>query len=267
MNQHEQKYIELQKRIDAYLAGNLSQQEADELWGDLISNPDYYEYFETNIYLRNLYSDYLSNTNPQGSKSGSAGSVIHRLSTRWHWYVAAASILILLGITVLTLNHRTTLDKLSVKEINSNNIESPDIMRSDSGKTKKSDSLLNLGYHATITGNISRAEEIYTDIINNYDDRSSNIMAHLNLGILKYNNQEYRLAREHFSTVINKTKQQEDRRLREKAYWYLGNTYLNLEEKQKAKEAIYNAWSANGVYRKPAERLLEEMDYEFSRAD
>ena len=267
MNEHEQKYIELQKRIDAYLAGTLSQQEVDELWADLISDPDYYEYFETNIYLRKLYSDYRSSTSPQGSDARSASTVIHKLSDRWHWYVAAASILILLGISVLTLNHRASLKKLSVKEINSNNIESPDIMRSDSGKTKKSDSLLNLGYHATITGNISRAEEIYTNIINNYNDRSSNIMAHLNLGILKYNNKEFRLAKEHFSTVIKKTKQQEDRRLQEKAYWYLGNTYLSLEEKQKAKEAIHKAWSANGVYRKPAERLLEEMDYEFSSAD
>lgn len=267
MHENEQKYIELQKRIDAYLNGDLSQKEIDELWADIIGNPDYYKYFETNIHLRQLYSK--SKTSPSPSTtSDRQSSKIHILSPRWYWYVAAAAILIIvLSVNLLKMNHQDSLDALSVKEISNSEIESPDIMRSDSGKTKKSDSLLNLGYHATITGDIKKAEDIYATIIDRYNNQSSTIQAHLNLGILKYNQKEYQLATDHFKTVIKQLDNGSERRLLEKAYWYLGNTYLNLKESDKAQRAIYNSWAINGIYRKPAERLLKEMDYEFSKAE
>lgn len=267
MQEHEQKYVDLQKRIDAYLDGKLSRQEVDELWADLIGNPEYYKYFETNLHLRKLYSQHQSSSN-QPTTAGSSTSFIHKLKPGWYWYVAAAAVLIIaISINLLKMSRDDSMDKLAVEEISSNQIESPDIMRSDSGKTKKSDSLLNLGYHATITGDIRKAENIYNTIINDFDDQSSSIQAHLNLGILKYNKQEYQLATDHFKTVIKQLEDKEERRLLEKAYWYLGNSYLNMEESEKAKEAIYQTWSANGIYRKPAERLLKEMDYEFSEAE
>lgn len=260
MNTNEQKYIELQKRIDAYLNGDLSQQEVDELWADLISNPDYYNYFSTYVHLKKYYADQQQST--QFSDTSEKEASVHKLIPTKYWYIAAAAILVaVLSVNLLKMHTGYSLTSWAVDEIPSSDIESPDIMRSDTGKTRKSDSLLNLGYHATITGDINEAENIYATIINKYNKQSSAIQAHLNLGILKYNEEEYKEAIGHFKSVIDRIEKDEGRML-EKAYWYLGNSYVNIDKLQDARDAVYNAWTMNGIYRKPAERLLKKLDYE-----
>lgn len=45
--------IEIQKRIDEYIEGNLSENEIDELWVIFLESPEWFDYFTT---LLNLYS-------------------------------------------------------------------------------------------------------------------------------------------------------------------------------------------------------------------
>lgn len=45
--------IEIQKRIEQYIQGRLSDEEVDELWVLFLESPEWFEYFTT---LLNLYS-------------------------------------------------------------------------------------------------------------------------------------------------------------------------------------------------------------------
>ena len=45
------KQIDIQKRIQAYINGNLSQQQIDELWIEFLKDPDWYDYFITELHL------------------------------------------------------------------------------------------------------------------------------------------------------------------------------------------------------------------------
>lgn len=272
------KYQQLDSRIDAYLNGQLSDHEIDELWSELIGNSDYYDYFKTKVHLKKIFEERASTSSddssqsasvhplPQEQKSKNSDSKRTDSNTTWIWFAAAAAILALVfGLNIFQMSTDTSLSFWTIESIPSGKLESPDIMRSDSGKTKKSDSLLNLGYHAMITGEIDQAEQLYTTIVTKYSNEQSALLAHLNLGILKYNQEHYEKAISHFKSVIESNTPRV--RVEEKAYWYMGNAYVNLDELEKARDAVHEAWSINGVYRNPAGRLLRKLDYQLGRVD
>lgn len=49
----ELKNINIQKRVDQYIQGKLSENEIDELWVTFLESPEWFEYFMT---ILNLYS-------------------------------------------------------------------------------------------------------------------------------------------------------------------------------------------------------------------
>ena len=46
--------IEIMKRIDRYIRGELNQQEIDELWIGFLEDPQWYDWFEAELHLINL---------------------------------------------------------------------------------------------------------------------------------------------------------------------------------------------------------------------
>ncbi|WP_069130350.1 hypothetical protein [Rhodohalobacter halophilus] len=54
IHQTKQKEIEVYKKIETYISGNLSQFEIEELWEILINNPDLMNQLETALNVRSL---------------------------------------------------------------------------------------------------------------------------------------------------------------------------------------------------------------------
>jgi tetratricopeptide (TPR) repeat protein len=82
----------------------------------------------------------------------------------------------------------------------------------------------------------------------------------LNLGILYYNVADYEQATLFFESVANTDAM--NRFFTEKAWWFLGNAYLNLEMFEEAKVAVNMAYESDGRYVEAAQSLLQKLDQE-----
>ncbi len=47
--------------------------------------------------------------------------------------------------------------------------------------------------------------------------------------------------------------------IREKAYWYLGNSYFQMNQLEQARQAIQHAYELNGAYRRVTKHYLDAL--------
>lgn len=258
MNTHPRD-IEIIKQIDAYVKGKLNAQQAEELWIDLLKHPEYLDLLEVEITLKALHDD------KRDSKKQETG--ISPLQRSWKWIAAAASVAILVvALNFLTGDIQKTIREFALAEISiANNLAAPPVLRSQQSTLTEADSLLNLGFEAALSGNLNKAVDIYETIIQKYDTDPAVAQAYLNIGVITYNDGEFEPAAKAFEQAIARVR--DNALLVEKAYWYLGNAYINLNKLEEAREAIHSAYLLDGIYRKTAFRLLRKLDYELGYID
>ena len=256
--------IELEQKIDAYIKGKLTEEEAQELWEKLLQRPDYIELLKTELGVKSILEKRSSNKN---STSAEESSIIYSIQHSWKWMAAAAAVaLLVVSINFFQLDTNKSLQSEVPGEFNlAENLSSAEVFRSQKTETLPADSLLNQGFEAALSGNISKAIAAYDKIISKYGDESAATKAYLNKGIIQYNSGGFGESIESFKAVINRDTNREV--LEEKAYWYMGNAYINIEQLQKAREAIYKVYSMDGIYRKPSFRLLKKLDYKLGNVD
>lgn len=253
--------IKIIKQIDAYLKNQLSEEETEEFWIELLKNPTYMEYLETELTVKSILEEKNRGT------AGSSERAVTMLKKSWKWFAAAASVAILVIATnLLRTETPASLRDETIGTINmTTNLAAPLVMRSQKSTLSGADSLMNIGFEAALSGDISRAITMYKDVISQYGGEPAVAQAHLNIGIIRYNSGAYKSASQAFQQALAKVRN--DELLKEKAYWYLGNAYINLDQLEKAREAIHNVYAMDGTYRKPAFRLLRKLDYEMGNID
>ncbi len=246
----------MEKRIDAYVKGQLSGQEAETLWVQLLKRPDYIDLLETELVVKAIIEEELAGRAEDTKTTYLFGKPVR---ASWKWVAVAASIAILvISLSLFTTDKQPALQNMTLPEINMvENLSSTPVFRSQKNNVRRADSLLNVGYKAAISGDIKRAVGIYNDIIRGYGDTPAAAKAHLNLGIIQYNNGRYEEAAGAFSRAAGGVRN--DAILEEKAYWYLSNAYVNLGRFADAHEAVQKAYSMDGIYHNPAQRLLNRL--------
>lgn len=256
--------IELEQKIDAYVKGKLTEEEAQKLWGKLLQHPEYIELLKTELGVRSILAKRSSNDN---STSAEESSIIYSIQYSWKWMAAAAAVAILVvSINFFQLDTNKSLQSEVPGKFNlAENLASAEVFRSQKTETLPADSLLNRGFEAAISGNISKAIAAYDKIISKYSTESAATKAYLNKGIIQYNSGGFGESIASFKAVIDRNTEREV--LEEKAYWYLGNAYINIEQLEKAREAIHKVYSMDGIYRKPSFRLLKKLDYQLGNVD
>lgn len=253
--------INLEKQIDAYIKGHLSEEEVDKLWVELLKNPEYIDLLETEIAVKKVFDE---RNRKEVSKPATP---VFALKKSWKWLAAAASVAILvIAINLLKVDSEQSLQQLALSDINiAESLASPEVLRNQEGRLADADSLLNIGFRAAVSGELSKALKLYQEVIETYKNEPAVAQAYLNIGIIKYNSGDYEPASEAFSNALKEVK--EEPLLKEKAYWYLGNAYINLDRLEEAREAIHKTYALDGIYRKPAFRLLRKVDYELGNVD
>ncbi|MGK7392795.1 MAG: tetratricopeptide repeat protein, partial [Candidatus Cyclobacteriaceae bacterium M2_1C_046] len=259
--------LNLEKQIDAYIKGHLSANEAEELWASLLLRPDYIELLETELYIKQIIEEELAEEKGRSKTAQPIEFFRDSLAHSWKWMAAAASIAILvIAINFFQAEKNQSIQELVLGEINMvENLASAEVKRSQEMKLPAVDSLLNLGFKAAISGNVDEALGFYKEVIENYNNTSNASMAYLNLGIIEYNAEKYKEASVAFSDAIQRI--EDDRILKEKALWYLGNAFIKLDRLEEGREAILRAYSMDGIYRNPASRLLQRLDHELGITD
>ena len=256
--------IELEKEIDAYVKGKLSEEEAQKLWEKLLQHPDYIELLKTELGVKSILEKRSSNNN---STSAEENGIIYSIQNSWKWMAAAAAVAVLVvSINFFQLDTNKSLQSEVPGQFNlAENLSSAEVFRSQKTETLPADSLLNRGFEAALSGDISKAIAAYDKIINKYGDESAATKAYLNKGIIQYNSGGFGESIESFKAVIKRNTKRDV--LEEKAYWYMGNAYINIEQLEKAREAIHKVYSMDGIYRKPSFRLLKKLDYKLGNVD
>jgi tetratricopeptide (TPR) repeat protein len=258
--------LELEQQIDAYLKGKLNEEEAHELWAKLLERPDYIELLETELGVKSILTERSVN-NESDTSSAEEQSIIYHLKASKKWIAAAAAVAVLVvAINFLQMNTTNNIGDLALKDINiAENLSSAQILRSQKAEIEPADSLLNRGFEAAISGDVDQALKYYDLIIQRHSESASAVKAYLNKGIIQYNSGNFEESITSFESVLDKVSEKPI--VREKAYWYLGNALINLDELKEAREAIHTTYAIDGIYRKPAFRLLKKLDHELGNVD
>ena len=247
------------KEINRYIKGELGPAEIDELWVEFLKNPEYYEWFETELHLIKLAKDQKSgNIHPLAN---SKKEQINSFQKYKKWALAAAAVLVLsVGLQIFSLSGEDAIYNQAITSIEYSEMAGADVYRSDDDVTDDLDVIINQGLAYAYNGDEKRAIETFKNILNNNPNKEQRARAEMNLGILFYNSGEYSEAVTHFTSITEN--EEVNTFFKEKAWWFLGNAYLNLRELTEARQAVFNAYTLDGRYQSPALSLLKKLDLE-----
>src|SRR5699024_5765428 len=257
-----ERNVSLEKKIEAYISGHLSEEESQQLWEELLKRPDYIELLNTELAARTIHrTNRISAQNEQKDQH----TLVYQKLQIWKWVgIAAAIILLVVSINYFKNTSSPTADSLAIKNINlSENLISPSVLRSSEQQITPADSMLNLAYGAAIRGKLSEAVPFYDHIISRYPNQSVAVKALLNKGIILFNKGKFDKAKISFEKVIQKSESNSFNK--EKGYWFLGNTYINSDQPDSARQALLKAKQMNGIYYGPSNDILEKMDQQLGQ--
>lgn len=245
------------REIDAYVKGTLSEKEIDLLWEEFAKDPKLLERLELEVGIRKIILEKKSVTTKKAT--------VYSLPS-WVWHAsAAATILLVALVQFFRVETPTELQDFLVSTIPADQYEVADGLRSQELVMSSADSLLNLGFAAVSSGNEEKAMAIFNEVISNYDEEPYASKAFLNKGILFYNDGEYAEAINNFKEAAQRAL--DNRMISEKAFWYLGNAYVNTGQTEEALTAVGEAYNRDGVFRKPAFILYQKLSYDLGKID
>lgn len=250
---------EIYKQISRYIKGELNDKEIDELWVEFLRNPEAFEYFETELNLQDLFRN-----KGYGADISESSIVGEPKYLRYkHWiYSAAAALLLSLGLQIFALHESDVMKGYTLSEINVSEMMGTDIYRSDPDDANSLDIAINQALAKAFTDEVDEAFRMFYELTSKPLSEEQKVLVHLNLGILHYNSGENEEAIEQFNAVLKI----EDlpRFTEEKAWWFMGNALLNIDDIDRAREAVFNTYTLNGKFEAPALALLKKIDRENS---
>lgn len=232
---------ELEKKIDLYVNGRLSQEEVEELWVELIQDEHHIDYLKTVANTKAVIESERSRTK------------IFSLQNTWR-YAAAAVVVLLIGVLAV-MNYPVT------AEVDFDPISSIalDGYRSEAGVPGEGDhsEVRRNALALANSGDVEAAIAILEEELTATEDPSWEAVLHLDIGSFHYNEGEFEQAIINFREVVSKD--EVDILVLEKGYWYLGNAYFQLNELDEAEAAIQEAFNLNGSYRRVAQSALTAL--------
>jgi tetratricopeptide (TPR) repeat protein len=235
---------ELEEKIDQYVNGQLSAQEVDELWAELIQDGYHLDYLKSVANLKAV----IKRKREEQKKA----------KKKQYWYYAAAAVIALL-IAIVGVMNISTQQQSSVEPVSTIEL---DYYRSGDGTVSSSPDK-EVIQNAIKLANTGRENEAITLLQAELENASTPewiVELSLNLGSLHYNNGNYDKAIEYYERVItHKDNENVDVLMLEKAYWYIGNAYFHLDQLVDAKTNIEKAHELNGAYRRVAQSYLNAL--------
>jgi len=241
MNKSKKK-LRIEEKIDRYVDGELTQDEIDDLWVEIMQDEEHLNYLKTAANLQELAKQ------GESKNSGENRNTV--------LYAAAAVIILLVAI----------LGAMHLGYFSSSPGIQP-VKKLELGYTRSPQSPANISNHQKI---IRHALQLYkkqkfgkaVGFLESKLDKAKDAdwIAKLNItiGTLYYNNDEFNEAAYYFSNVVNYKSKIQKAEL-EKAYWYLGNAYFQLSMNDEAAKAMRKAYKLNGAYSRVAKSYLEAM--------
>lgn len=269
---------EIIQQIDRYCRGELSTEEADRLWEELVKEPDYMKLLEAEVAARRYFEKkgkQLTNEEHDASRHGGGGGLSHNSASGVFSYgsgawVAGAAVLILIVLLTrsLMIDSPQLMTEQVVSTISIEQMETPKVMRSESGDESYNplDVEITRGYKAALSGKEQESIESFRAIMQEAPEGSRQMaMASFNSGILYYNLAEYETAADRFTTVTELDPAVIGHEMAGKGWWYLGQSHVKLNAYTQARQSILQAMSLNSSYQEEANLLLPGLERKIAR--
>ncbi len=234
---------DLEKRIEAYVDGDLSTREIDELWAELLDNEYYYDYMKSVASMKKVAEDRQEKSRLQGSESQKAV-----------WLSAAAAILLMIGAaTIFNISTEPAENVSPISSIELDYYRSADGMAAENMESD----VVRRAISTANTGDVAEALSLINEELQkeNSDYKEAELL--ITSGSILYNSGRFADAIERFETAIDIN--YDDMMLRERNYWYLGNAYFQVNKLDEAKFALEQAFELNGAYSRVAQSYLRAL--------
>mgnify|MGYP003668723328 FL=1 len=235
---------DLERQIDLYLNGRLTEEQTDDLWFELIQDGYYLDYMKSVANLKSIIIETRENDKPTVAKQ------IRKYAT----YVTVATIVIFVGV-------------LGVMNYSSNNVASIspiaeiglDIVRSEVGVSANiTNETIKKAIQLAANGNTLEAKKLLSDELENEQDPTLIAEFSITLGSIHYNLGEYDQAVSSFKRVVSQKNISES--ILEKGYWLLANSYFQLDRLDEAKIAFQNTYDLDRQYSRIAKRYINALN-------
>lgn len=254
---------ELLEKIDSYIKGNLPQEEIENLWIEFLKYPDMYRYFETEVQIQDMIKkrDLPENFQINRVEEPRRKPPPYKLLT----YAAVAALIVVVGMQFLSVQPTGHMaSRLALTSIDLDELVGSDLQISDSNEALGFDLKINSAIAMAHNDSIEMSINTFRDLLNDELNDCQFAQAELDIGILLYNESDYKKAKKHFSEVIKLDSVHGS--YAEKGWWFYGNTLLNTGELKAARDAIQIAHGMNGRFQEPAFDLIKKMDAEIENS-
>lgn len=248
--------LQFEERVDLFLCDKLSQDQIDELWIESIEDSSRYDYLKTVASLRNEFYQKPSSQDqirveipniPTETKPLTPASRLVNIAI-------AAGLTLAVGVSSVYLYNATEIKPLvplSSLEF-STLLSGADLVNTDRFQQDIQDAI-----NKSITGDADVAVlELYS-VFEQSTDSDIRADALMNIGIIKYNSNDFRSARINFNQIINQYNN--DIFTVERATWYLAQTQIALGDLDAAKQSIQRVIEIDGAHSRAAENYLRYL--------
>lgn len=234
---------ELERKIDLYVNGRLDAEQVDELWAELVQDEYYLDYMKSVVNLKAVID------RRQAAKPSSKVSSIQKVV---RYAAAAAVILIASVIGVLNMNPSGGLSVSPVDKIGL------DVVRSGDGFSEAvTNEVIRRAIRLATDGEVEEAISLLQTELDKTTEPQLKADIALSLGSIQYNNGDYSSSIDNFEIVI--AQDNIDVLTLEKGYWFLGNTYFQLDRLELAEAAFQKAYELNGAYSRVAKTYVDAL--------
>lgn len=240
--------------IHDYLEGEMSAEKVDALWAYLLGSPDDMDYLETLATLKTMGEKGELLADEDYRSTGTTGQKEPVRIYQLRKYLVAAAVLIVsitFSYTILQQSD-TTAGPTPISSIEYNTERS-----ADQGTTF--DEYVNSAVEQSAEGNVDEAMKVlasaYENLTLTNDQRNELRIVE---GSVLYNGAKYEDAKVVFESLANE-KESIDFMDYEKSVWYLANTYLQLNERELARQKMQEVVELDGAYNRVARKSLDSF--------
>ena len=235
---------DLEYKIDLYINGKLNQEEVDELWAELIQDGYYLDYTKS---VANLKAVIESNRESQQV------APVYTLRKIVNYGAAAAIALIIGVISVINYSSTTTITDVAALE----QLDLGTIRGSEDSPAVTASDIIREAIEMVNNGNVEEAISLLESNLTVVEAPEMVAEISLTLGSIHYNYGEYDSAASNFEQVVSQSSI--DIEVLEKGYWYLGNTYLQLDRLNDAENAFQKVVEMGSQFSRIARTNLDAL--------
>lgn len=233
---------DLEYKIDLYVNGKLTQEQVDELWAELVQDGYYLDYTKSVANIKAIIDE---------RRSKNQAAPVYKLRKVINYGSAAAIALIIGVLGVMNYSGTNTLTEISPQE----QLDLGIVRGTEESSPTSSLEAIRQAIRLASDGNVEQAIELLESELTKSESPNFIAEISLTLGSIQYNYGEYNAALNNFERVVNQSSI--DNEILEKGYWYLGNTYFQLERIEEAEIAFQKTLELNGGFSRLAKSYLE----------